>query len=957
MRRFAILVVSGLWLAAPAVAQPVTSCQSTTTCERECEAGAAAACTRAGRLSSGDWLRAVALLQRGCERGDGAGCAELSELFRAGKGVKPDAQRAFRLQTQACERRHAPSCLSLARAYEASAAGLKDAPRINQELGRATLLFLRACEAGAAEACGDLSRLYLWGAGVKVDALGGAVLAQRACDKGDFASCRLLGHLYEVGLGVQKDGLRASDLYRKAKNLPAREKPLVVPPLPVEGAGRVTITTDPAGALVFVDTLSAGAGPVTVHAPPGEHVVQVTLSGQQPQTKPVRVEAGKTAALVFAWPGTLRVEPTPANASVVVDGAHRGRGRWEGQLPAGEHTLVLEAPGFMAASRQVVVKAGELSTEKVNLASAPGTLQVETTPPGATISINGAQLGVTPWSGEVPPGKTQLTLALAGHLTVKKTLQLKAGVGAEEKVTLAPELVALSLKSTPGRASVILDGKPTGTTPWNGKVPVGRHSLAVELDGYEAVSEALELVSGTPRVARTLKLVEKPTLLRVESVPAGAEVSVDETRVGVSPWEGPVTPGAHSVSARLAGYRADSVQVELKRRTTSTSRVELQVTDVEVLVETTPVGASVIIDGIERGTSPLKVALPPGAHRVNVTQAGHVAVEATPELAPGVSTTWKFEQQPVVVARAEPPLLPPVTPDVPPPLVPAVEDAAQVLAGLTVTKAVKQDALRSLAASQRDLSEHLGQVEPDAVRGELCMQWRERVYPAPVQIIARDSFGDQVVASVTVNGVVVGTTPFQSPLPLCVTRIGVEWADAQPLERTVESLKPGETNTFEFQFSGRKQVLVASLFGDAAHASPGFDMGPESYFSGGLKLDFWGRWFHFSVGLKVSTMFAEILMAPVIPAADLFVGAGYAFGSDTVRFRFAIDLGVWTLVCPTVRLALSLALFERAFLTLSADAHLHPAALLPTDQRGRYEFTPLENFIFPGGTASLGFGW
>jgi hypothetical protein len=57
--------------------------------------------------------------------------------------------------------------------------------------------------------------------------------------------------------------------------------------------------------------------------------------------------------------GHLRVEPSVLTAQVRVDGEPVGRGRYEGDLEAGEHVVELTAEGYQPFTRRVRVRAGD----------------------------------------------------------------------------------------------------------------------------------------------------------------------------------------------------------------------------------------------------------------------------------------------------------------------------------------------------------------------------------------------------------------------------------------------------------------------------------------------------------------------------------------------------------------------------------------------------------------------
>ena len=55
------------------------------------------------------------------------------------------------------------------------------------------------------------------------------------------------------------------------------------------------------------------------------------------------------------------------------------------------------------------------------------------------------------------------------------------------------ETGSLEVESRPAGASIIVDGEFTGTTPTRLNLPVGRHVIELELDGYQAWAKAIEV--------------------------------------------------------------------------------------------------------------------------------------------------------------------------------------------------------------------------------------------------------------------------------------------------------------------------------------------------------------------------------------------------------------------------------------------------------------------------------
>ncbi|MBI5532126.1 MAG: PEGA domain-containing protein [Deltaproteobacteria bacterium] len=71
---------------------------------------------------------------------------------------------------------------------------------------------------------------------------------------------------------------------------------------------------------------------------------------------------------------------------------------------------------------------------------------VLSTPEGATVVVDGRPVGVTPWTGEIPPGTHNVTLQLRGHADADKRFELLEHRAMDVEVVLAP--LALPATST-----------------------------------------------------------------------------------------------------------------------------------------------------------------------------------------------------------------------------------------------------------------------------------------------------------------------------------------------------------------------------------------------------------------------------------------------------------------------------------------------------------------------------
>ncbi|MFO0678276.1 MAG: PEGA domain-containing protein [Polyangiaceae bacterium] len=218
----------------------------------------------------------------------------------------------------------------------------------------------------------------------------------------------------KVALASTEPKLSASDEAR------AKEAIEVIKPF----VSSVEVSSNENGATLFVDGIESGNTPFVSPVPIGVGARSLVLhkDGFQDATLQVNVirevvakAAFKLAPLERKAVVSVAVEGAPV-ANVVIDGIDRGRAPFKGELSEGPHTIEARAPGFVSAQRTADVKHKENQDLKLSLSTErhAGKLRIVTTPPGASIEIDGRVEGSSVWQGVVTSG--------GGHqVVVKKT--------------------------------------------------------------------------------------------------------------------------------------------------------------------------------------------------------------------------------------------------------------------------------------------------------------------------------------------------------------------------------------------------------------------------------------------------------------------------------------------------------------------------------------------------------
>jgi hypothetical protein len=167
------------------------------------------------------------------------------------------------------------------------------------------------------------------------------------------------------------------------------------------------------------------------------------------------------------------------------------RVRVEAQPP---RSIIERAPepeprrSFMKIAATLILAAGALGamgyggTRYFSSLSAPGSLVVESTPPGAEVTIDGEDRGTTPLAVDLPPGRHELTMTRRG---VTRRFSVEIRPGEETTQTLDWSGVratgTLSVNSNPVGAKVSVDGRGYGVTPITiPDLPAGRRRVVLE---------------------------------------------------------------------------------------------------------------------------------------------------------------------------------------------------------------------------------------------------------------------------------------------------------------------------------------------------------------------------------------------------------------------------------------------------------------------------------------------
>lgn len=374
-------------------------------------------------------------------------------------------------------------------------------------------------------------------------------------------------------------------------------------------------------------------------------------------------------------PSQVVVRSDPSDAEVVLDGKSVGRTPWLGILPAGSHDLLLKKTGFleMASTLEVpenrdfeILRALPPAAERAQFA-------VTSEPAGAVVTIDGQVLGETPLIAPSPDGEHTLTVEYKGYARAERVILFSKDRSLETSFTLQklPPEPALAITTDPPGATVLVDDKELGKTPFLGVVPTGEHTVLLKLQGRRTAQAQILMPEDRDLDLRFSLEEEKEKrvpAIAISSDPSGAAIFIDDKELpSKTPYLGVIPPGPHKIKLTYAKY----LPYEKKFVMPETNDIEITLALVpepppkgpsKVMVRSDPPDAEITVDGkpLPKGV----LELPAGPHVAAAKKSGYRNVEERFVVAQGESMSIRLAlseipkdkavEDPLLSVRSEP---------------------------------------------------------------------------------------------------------------------------------------------------------------------------------------------------------------------------------------------------------------------------------------------------------------
>jgi formylglycine-generating enzyme required for sulfatase activity len=270
-----------------------------------------------------------------------------------------------------------------------------------------------------------------------------------------------------------------------------QELKLELQPLP----GNLSVTSELENIKVSVDSHSAGTVPGTIEGiSRGSHQLEFNKYRYFPLLQEIDIDGlGKTQSLNIsllpAW-GQMQFTTVPAGAELYIDERLIGQTPVTAEVLETGSQLKVTLAGYKTYTQQVSVKAGTSAQQPpIALIVADGTLQIDSSPSSASVTINNKFLGSTPLEVALAPfTQHPVELFLEGYLKASQLTQVQPEKTSKLAINLVANIGSIAFTVSPADAQILVNNRNQGSGSRTLSLTAKPHNVSIQKEGYETKS-------------------------------------------------------------------------------------------------------------------------------------------------------------------------------------------------------------------------------------------------------------------------------------------------------------------------------------------------------------------------------------------------------------------------------------------------------------------------------------
>ncbi len=323
----------------------------------------------------------------------------------------------------------------------------------------------------------------------------------------------------------------------------------------------------------------------------------------------------------------------------------------------GDYTITATADGCIPLESTITVTDERNQEHILTFTPLPGVISFATEPEGATVTVDGKEIGTTPLDGkQIDAGGRDVAFSHPRYQTFATTYLVQGREIAETvEATLIPNWGDIAVSSEPEGASILVDGVDSGqVTPATVEIIAGEREVAVRKNGFRTARQRIVVGAQQADTLESFKLVQADAGLGISTSPAGAGITVNGEYQGQSPLSLELKSGrSYTIEAYLRGHRRAATTVSLGRDDRKTVSLALTRETGQVVFVTEPASARLTVNGRDHGQANQTLVLSTEPQNIQISLAGHASYATKVIPRAGLIQTVKVKLLTVEEARKE----------------------------------------------------------------------------------------------------------------------------------------------------------------------------------------------------------------------------------------------------------------------------------------------------------------
>jgi len=298
----------------------------------------------------------------------------------------------------------------------------------------------------------------------------------------------------------------------------------------------------------------------------------------------------------------ISIKTDPPGAKIFFNNKELGITPFEVKVKSGTYVFEIEKTNYIPQFIKVIVAEGEQKNVDLILEELTASVMLESTPPQATVEIDGKEIGVTPiiLHGQ-KIGTHKAILKKPGMVPVEVSWKVKDARPQTVKANLLSNLGIIKINVSPANAQISIDGKPKGRSPLSENIEQGEHLITIEAPGYEKHEQNV-VVNRETETVLNIALNVLPGSIDVSSEPQGATIYLNDKVIGKAPVKIPgLQPGKYQIKAEKSGFDHTIKEVEVAPGANAEISLVLDSNLGGIDLAANPPGLTVYVDGKKIG--------------------------------------------------------------------------------------------------------------------------------------------------------------------------------------------------------------------------------------------------------------------------------------------------------------------------------------------------------------------